>query len=807
MASFKTIHNLIIQDLSLLEKSNLRQANPKKYEELKNRFEELDKKVIYQEQESTLTLYGDSIALLQDWASISANFEFHMKFLGGYEEVANYQINQIKSNLENILNSLNDANYEAIEIKLDEYLRLCEESHLLEKESVEVRSLIDRIEYQIYKYHVKNKTSRKKENDAFLPFILDDINSILQDNEVSEILKEELKKYLLDVNLIIKNFKKVVMLINLGIYQKNVAEEEINNTYEFYSFDNIFIEYAESPTIVREIAKCIDIHSHNEASIMNGFEEQLKQGGKEYIVEYFIKRFLNHDGEEKAIAKIIEYNFTDIKYLFEAILSYILEKEFPRNYFHIIMNTKEKFNERGKNYDYELDCAIIAYKKRIPLSCLLKYAIKNHNEYIKAYVLEQGFDKLIREYRDYNEESTLDGILRLLYTVGKTEDIINVIKQLLYGITDHYVGLAKILKIISDIPNESIKKEVYDILYTKVDAKENPFNALTGYLDFCGGKPVISKLNTFDAHILSSKRGNIGSSYNVLEFVKQFYQANLNWANILSLETYMGLSRTDREEVLYYLYKASSEEFFKLVKDISSNLALKIVTDFPNSITEFINHINTDDIIKLPKSTLDIFCESYKKKLEMAGISIKDQINNTLSNAEYMVSDDIKKLLTYIMNEGILSDDVVIFKDNIFGILAYNPLIIEAIKNSQAPYLRAYYLNQFYETKIYEGENLIFLTDQEMNALEEEKNEEKKYMQKRTYYGSLLKVFLKVSVTSQKRIVILIAKSNIEEFIIYLYKNHSEYIDLLLQNVNNQSLYQRIVSGNIDRTGEEEIKR
>lgn len=791
MASIKTIHDCISKDLNALEKSNLRQANFRKYTEFKEAYEELDKKATAKEQVDAVS-NNTYLSLLSDWAKLSAKFDAYMSFLGGYEEIADYQVKEVTSHLQTLLNELNKDNYTVIDIKLKEYLRIIEDSSIKEQQSVEIKNLITKIKYEIYKYKVEFKNDLdtiKKEN--FITLIIDDINKILNDEEVTLSLKNALKKYLIDTKLIIEDFSEVINFIILGFYNKNISEEELNEELEERIYENLTIEYKKDLAIEEEVQGFFDKHNSKEITIISGLINYLEHSDKEHISEYFSRHCINLVG---AVDKLIEYNFTDIKYLAECIL--LNDNQTYYDLPAYVYSLREDFRNRGKNYDKEFDKAVIACRNTIPVKELAKYAAKTHNLYLEKFVLNHSVEDLISIYLISLEEcfEIPSKILQKIYKDGTKEDFIKLLNRRTYqGSTTK--NSETVINIISHIPNDKVREEVLNELYenvcnniTIVDKLVSA--SLKSYKGIYDANHI-QNLNVFEASYISRHKAD--QIIDILFFVRKFYNAHLDWKNLLKCKSMNLLKDEERTEFLVYMYEGTKEEFFNIMDNINSNTALEIVLKHPEAVNGFISYMYPEDILKLPSSTLDIFCTLYEEKLKQESISLNDKVNTLLSVHISQLSNEVKLLLTYIMHKGLLSDNILIYKENFSNIYAIAPLINKAIANTK-PTLRVHFLEEYYGNDL-KGvdETVLFLSDKEIQALESED----RFIEKRTYYGSLLKIFPSVSVISQKRIVMLIAKSNIEEFIIYIYMNYGEHQELLLANLNNADLYRRLVTSEL----------
>lgn len=838
--SLKRIQKLIDEDLKILENSNLKQANREKYEKLKKEYQDLNKKILgYEEENNIITLKPrTAYALLNEYAIISSHFDFYMSFLGGYQEVADYQVAKIKENLSRIIKTLNKDNYEETRKKLfetwDLYTKILKNSLA----SQEVKNMYNQFNYQVYKYQIDDFVIDDfySNYDAFLPFIMDDIQKILNGNEVPSYIKEKIARYSMDTSLIKTHFNEIIILLNLASNNRQATLEEIEAKLKepLYKESDLIPEYHKPSQEILEYASNASYDLKKIFKIFKGLNEKVKE-----LVPVVIIKNNSLSETYNQVCILLDEGFKDIRYLAEALI--------VENHFDKLLDFRKAFKNSINPFILEFDLAVIAHKKEISPKYLIHYIVQTNNKYLIKYVLRKNDLRYFTgEFIDYaistNNKDILDYFesqkIRAIDSYLANEDYENEIKQQFLINSYFYNNLQEIkdyilnklfaykdkivilklfnkfdfdsreeaLKILDNIPYPELKNEVLNEIYS---CFKQSYNKLKNILidkrlldrKIYNGEPDFQNFNIFEAYIASTIMGNLYSSgidILVTPFVRKFYNVKLDWNHLLDIAP-----KESRNEILKLFYKGNKEEFFELAKEknyITSEFALLMLQEDPNRIIEFFDYLFVEDIMQLPKDILNIFSEFYKEKLEIEKISLNDKINTLLTKRHSYFDKDLKELLTFIMNEGIINSEILMYSENINGIPAAHTFLIKAIENSNDAYLRASYLNQLYENKrnIYE-ENILFLSEAEWNEIENEKeNEEKKYVIKRKYYGALLKAFPKVSDIAKKRIVLSIAKSNIKEFIYFTAKNYHNYIDLLLENITDNNIYKELMDYSVN---------
>lgn len=410
MSTIKVILEGINNDLGKLETSNLAQANPLKYQEFKDRFSDLSKRVI--NSKTTVEL---PLALKSDYAKLSSDFDYYMA-ITGKNEVAEYRTMKVRDTLNTILNELSKDNYLTKEAELNYYLEL------LDKEKINYREfsdLINEIRYNIYKLRVSNNTyNTKTPLNTFIPFVLRDINTLLEGDSINFNIKQELGKYALDKNLIIEHFNEVIVLINLGFSKKDITQEEMLEylTKRLYKEEDLRKEFkGRDSKIVQDLAKVtrsiipVDVVSY----VLTFKKEYLR----EYVFElcfggYYKVGKKYHDAWDNIDVSLLlkrfkENGFSEVKYIAEGVI--VTRKEsLEKNYLasHLI-NLYRLFQKL--EYDtYYLDCAVIAYLKDLELDVLFEYATFANNEYILDYLykiaLKNNNGKLLQSLSEADKQ-------------------------------------------------------------------------------------------------------------------------------------------------------------------------------------------------------------------------------------------------------------------------------------------------------------------------------------------------------------------------------------------------------------------
>ena len=451
--SLRSLQELIAKDLNVLETSNLKQANPAQYNSFKSRYNNLLKSIenyqIEREAAVDITITPqESFGFSAAWAKISANFDFYMEFEGGKEKVAEYQAKKIRLNIQNITSKVTRLNYIEVQQELAEVLEIYGEAVSTGLVAQSVKELIARFNYQVYKYKIEDLIhDTNADIEPFIPFVMEDIHAILEDddNGVALSVKEKLQVYLLNSDLIRSNFNRVVALINLGFTQNELAEKTVEGELNQPLFKESDLKKEFTP-VSGELRETLDkiifkaktkltqweklynyIFRHAEGDMLRILIADISYGDDKPFLQYCIEtEHRNHF--EQVIDLLIKNNFTDVKYLAESILAGSLPNKIEE-----VLKLKAAFENRGKDYSYDIDCAVLAHAAEIEPKEMVEYIMATGSELLRRYVRKSS-----------NTEYTTLKYLRYLNETGKRE---------LYGFVSILVPRPKVRVIDPEIKN------------------------------------------------------------------------------------------------------------------------------------------------------------------------------------------------------------------------------------------------------------------------------------------------------------------------------------------------------------------
>ena len=195
----ETIRNGIAEELNKIETSGLEKVNFKLYTELKQACMSLDESISLYELKAGNIKWND---LINEWARIGALFDFYMDTTG-FKAVLDNQIFEVKQNLERVASELNSDNYELIEKKFQATKDLYANILNAGFNTLEIKELTNRFNYQVLKYKIADFIlDDNNDFNIYILFILNDIERILNSNEVSSNIKDNLRIYKVDNSLI-----------------------------------------------------------------------------------------------------------------------------------------------------------------------------------------------------------------------------------------------------------------------------------------------------------------------------------------------------------------------------------------------------------------------------------------------------------------------------------------------------------------------------------------------------------------------------------------------------------------------------
>lgn len=838
----ETIRNGIAEELNKIETSGLEKVNFKLYTELKQACTSLDESISLYELKVGNIKWDD---LINEWARIGALFDFYMDTTG-FKAVLDNQIFEVKQNLERVASELNSDNYELTEKKFQATKDLYANILNAGFNTLEIKELTNRFNYQVLKYKIADFIlDDNNDFNIYILFILNDIERILNSNEVSSNIKDNLRIYKVDNSLIRDNFVKVMRLIVLAETKKQVSDRELDKYINsvIYKESDIKKEYHEPSKEIQGKAQTVP---NDLRKIFEYFKEDAKGMVPAAILNQIrISGSITH--RSVCVETLINNNFKDVRYLFDALLANKQTKW--------AIELKKIFAENGIDVSYELDCVFIAYKDTLSSEDLTNYIIKTNNKYFINYIIKNKIDVFDEKFINYivtsnnptlmtyleenilniPVEIVLDSILnnelkkksiknaitkntsdkeRLLdifNLFGKItdEDLINYINAIIIGLQDIEILLEcirrqngyfgdNIIRILEQMPESEFKKELVEVLYDNenswgkflIDNNEERKWHQIDNKTLLINKYWIEELNCFEASFVSSK---LTQEYHLIDFVRNHYQSRLNWQHLYVLSK--KLSDKEQEEFNKYFYLGDKKLFFDTVKSIKHDFALNMILEYPESVVDFLKYLFSKEIINLPSTTLDIFVNYYEKKINQENIDLNDRVHNTLSKfvAYYEDAKDMVELLAYIMAKGLINNEILMYAKTVSFASNLNPLFIKAVINAKEPYLRASYASKLYSLNASEW-NIIFLTDREKTELlSSEENNDAKDLKLRKYYGDLLKLLSVTPINIKNRIAIEIAKSSIEEYINYIVTRYHELIDILLENIEDNNLYKSIM--------------
>lgn len=787
--SINFLQKCIEEDLTLLEKSNLRNANPQKYNEFKERFNALNYKImeLLSKNETTgLKIDTEDIYSLKwEEAQISVDYEFYMNFLNGNKEVLVYQINSVVSVLNDLLNSINKSNYKSIEKELNSLITLYSSNSNNVLNSMVVKRTINKIKYTIYKYKMNSYIYSKSINtNDFLSFALDDINFILKDDNASITIKKELRKYILDSKLILKDFNKIIMLINLAYDNIYVDEFSLNNLL------NVKL-YAEEDIVPENFESLYEAIALNESNIYNSINFNDKVKATAYYLSLKVE-----NRKIDFIKNIIDANFSYVKYLYQAIL---LNFNNTNNSIFALMETNGFFKKFGQNYDYEMECAIIAQKDKLDYMSLCQYAFQYSNPVLLDFIKNStDLNLLVDFYRVSADEETKEKINSMIFDIND----INTLSIL------PPVFMQSILKAISNKSNEEIARFLFnyssrhnDYVVNNIifEMSKNPdFNAFFNYMYNAIDNPNntnnndiinrISKhaiidtkkfkdLNAFQVYYLCNTLRNM-PSYKIgdfLEIIKKYKHIKINWLNLLEIFSH-SLYIND----IIKLFCINDTENFKkyFMNNNIEILLIDIINEYPYLIKDYMFLLTCDSINELSEEAINIYVSYYQNLLKEENTTINEKIHSLCSNDYYgyYEAKDLVELLYFISLTGYFNEDLLFYVDKFDTIHSLFELFLSTIKNAKDKYLRPYY---FYIVKkkkkhfIFKYDDL-FLSQHEISLLAEEENGNIKL---KIYYDNLLNLMDCLIPNSVKiRICSQIINSNIPEYITFLKNNYPDFM-------------------------------
>lgn len=789
------------EDIARLEYNNLKEVNEARYTDLKERFENLDKRLSTCDNDNP----GNTLPLKMEYAKISADLDFYLTFLNGSNEVYAYKTSKIKEALENLLKRLDSNNYKEVEQELNDTLTFYKSLIDNSINALEVVSLIDEIRYGIFKQKMENQII----DDTFLVreylvYILKDIRDVVDNPNVSPLIKDRLKKYLIDKTGIVNDYKIIVILINLSS-RSDITEERIGfelNERKYYHSNDLEKDY--------ESMKNVGNSLEDVRNIAEVYEIEIKS--MEYInriSKKFIAKLSSNEGVSGDIYYLNEIGFQNWLLVFKGIIvecSLYFVKYFER-FKKILLSLK--MNDVADL----MDVAIIAYMdefdKEDTLHLLSGYGINTNNEYIIRYMLQKNSSYFNRDRLETIIESNNWRLLEALENTNNINIMADYLQILESKGKDYRRQLDRYLELSGY--NEEQKKG-----FLMACLKGNNIYSKSIYLE------KLEEYNDSELFIILIKNAELGA--NLLFIFDHIKNPKIkeDVANYIYREI-------DRICEYSYTYDKKDKKFWDLEQThIDNRFSAYLNSKKVNRNTD-INNINAliceygslkldwtrilltvyhDKKEKLNDEALEIYCAYYEKKLAEENVTLEEQIEKILPES----AKGRLELIVYLAHKGLNVGNMILN----YGLndTSYQDIYIEAIKNCKDSFNRLYYYQRFMAknnelsedcpllkiTSIDYDYDVIFLSNEELEEMKKatEGNPEKinaLEVRLRKYYWDLVKLLEQVQdLPIKRRIVMYVARSNYKEHINYIATNYGEYLDLLMENVTDYNIQTDLMS-------------
>lgn len=817
--SLKFVQELIQKDLVLLDNSGLKSVNLDKYEEFKNSYFDLNKKVMnYQSGVDLvgLNIVADTVLNLKwVYARISASFDFYMSIYGT-QEVLSYQITKVKTIFSDLFKRLTYENYHEVKEELEHSLNLYQDILKHTLNDFEVQEWIQRIKYRIYQFMLEDYLEYDLgDKRVFIPLVLEDISSVLEDSEVDEKIKNKLEKYSFDSGIISDHFNSVIMLIILAKKHKQYLDTELEEILnrKIYKECDLQLSYHEPS---QEIKQFVEPFLDDSYEVIKFLIHQDKYDVKEVVSYWVVSNHFIFSYRE--IARIlVKYHFSDIKYLLEAWVCNICELLSVSSLFSFV----EACKEHGKNCDDDLESVLMIYCQKFlqdDPDSLIDYAFKFDNFYLKKYILNSS--DLYSLCRYYDKEPTLEVRQKIVNQLNSFESIREVTLSMIDS--DFIVSILNCLKRgnKSDVLSWLLSLDANTINYV-VDnmLQDQEFDNFLKYAyDYFSHTYLrLSRINwrvldVFGACSLSNHSEQLEklNAKTLKLFIKKFAKYRLNWANIFNLECVKHQDNL-RKEILFDFCLENPVQFIEYFQNgrnnnflLTSNFYMEVIQRKPELICFFLTNLLISDVLKLPKETLDVFAKYYEDTLKQEGVLLEEKIDCVLEKKGSFDGDEAIKLIIYLMYTGLMTDQLISYFYNFANIFSYHILFLEAIKNTKDFYKRVSYFQSLNEFADIPYSQFSFLTSREIQILRDEG--EIGELKLRKYYGDLLKLMVVEDVSLRSRITVEIARSGVLEYIIFLKENYPEYVDILKGNIMDADIYQKIIDFNYPVEIEDALK-
>lgn len=444
---------------------------------------------------------------------------------------------------------------------------------------------------------------------------------------------------------------------------------------------------------------------------------------------------------------------------------------------------------------------------------LIKKRLQDKTEAEQQRLLISAFDMPNYDLQTY--------ILNELLKYNNPKLIIEALNILINKTTPN---TTEFLKLLNDIKESPIKQEVIDHYYKYSSSKLNVPEGNLICKDFRHHQEEnmlidysvkeIERMNIFEAAFVSS----FISSQNLVSFVSKFYQAKLDWPHIL--EVAKELNKEDYNQIKFYCYLSDKQTYFNNCTT-GIDFIKYMIAKLPESIIDFITRLSPKEIASLDDTVLEIFAINYEEKLAEEGLTINDKLEQLQTTSPHK---QINEFLAYIMHRGLLNLEILTtYRSRLFiqegeksRISIWADIMKRAIINMKDKYQKAGLVLKALDNHPYQqlskediktarnssfcetdfDFNTIFLTEKDFSDIMNNETDslERKQLKVRKYYGDLLRLIPLVPLSVQKRIIIQLAKSGIEEYIMYVKANHPEYLELILENLTDINLYQKLIA-------------
>lgn len=817
--SLKFVQESIQKDLNLLENSGLKAVNLDKYEEFRRDYLDLNKKVMnYQSGVDLvgLNIVADTVLNLKwEYARISASFNFYMSVYGT-QEVLSYQITKVKTIFSDLFKRLTYENYHEVKEELEHSLSLYQDILKHTLNDFEVQEWIQRIKYRIYQFMLEDYLEDDLEDKSvFIPFVLEDISSVLEDSEVDEKIKNKLEKYSFDSGIISDHFNSVIMLIILAKKHKQYLDTELEEILnrKIYKECDLQPSYHEPS---QEIKQFVEPFLGDSCEVLEFLIHQDKYDVKEVVSYWVVSSHFIFSCRE--IARIlVKYHFSDIKYLLEAWVCNICEL---LGGISSLFSFVEACKEYGKNCDYDLESVLITYYQKFfeaDPDALVDYAFKFDNSYLKQCILNRS--DLYSLCRYYTEEPSLEVKQKIVNQLNSFESIREFTLPMIDS--DFIVPILNCLK----------KEDEHDVLKWFLSLDANIINYVVDHMmqdkefdhflqyacdyfvwELLLYQKPLWRFNVFEVYHLTNASEQL-EKLDITKLrllIKEFAKYRLNWTNIFNLECVKHQDEL-RKEILFDFCLENPDQFIEYFQNeknndflLTSNFYMEVIQRKPELICFFLTNLLISDILKLPKETLDIFAKYYEDTLKQENVLLEEKIDCVLEKKGFFDGDEAERLIIYLMHTGLMTDQLISYFYNFANIFSYHILFLEAIKNTKDFYKRVSYFQSLNEFADIPYSQFSFLTSREIQILRDEG--EIGELKLRKYYGDLLKFMAIEDISLRSRITVEIARSGVLEYIIFLKENYPEYVDILKENIMDADIYQKIIDFNYPVEIEDALK-